>query len=203
MLHMPRFSFKKTLTSEKPDYRDNRMARRIWGLVDIEAAFTLFEYERGCAFANAVHKIKYKGRKDLAEDMGEMMGEVFRDDLAEFGIDMMIPVPLTKERMREREYNQSEWIARGISNITGIPVCTNVLQRAVFNGSQTHLNVKERQQNVENAFQLVEGTPIVNKHVLLIDDVMTTGSTLKACALQLKQVEGVKVSIGTLGITKF
>ncbi len=178
------------------------MARKLWGLVDIQAAFTLFDYEAGGALSNAIHQIKYGGRADLAEEFGEMIGDAFSSFFTDIGIDLLIPVPLSKDRLRQRGYNQSEWLAKGISNVTGIAVNATVLERIAFKESQTKLNAIERQNNVDNAFRLVEGTSIVDKHVLLIDDVMTTGATLKACAMLLEQIEGVRISIATLGVTR-
>ncbi len=179
-----------------------------WGLVDIYGAFTLFDYEAGGILSRVVHDIKYHGRSDLAEQMGVMLGKALSPHLAvqpltTHPIDVIVPVPLTKERFRERGYNQSEHIARGISTVLGIPVCTTALERVTFQGSQTQLNAMERRDNVEHAFRLTDGSAVADKHVLLVDDVMTTGATLKACALLLDSVEGTKVSIITLAVTKY
>lgn len=188
---------------------DNPMARMFWGLFEIERAAAFFYYEPGGIAARLIHHIKYHGREDLALSLGEM----FARKLLEAGpdesdshffddIDVIVPVPLAKERQRQRGYNQSERIARGISDVTGIPLCLSALKRLSFQGSQTQLNVVARRENVERTFTLADETAIAGKHVLLVDDVMTTGATLKACSLQLNIANGVRVSIATLGYTK-
>ena len=112
---------------------------------------------------------------------------------------MLIPVPLSADRQRERGYNQSEIIAKGMAEICGKPVLTNVLERREYRGSQTQKGRWERNENVENAFFLLNGNKIKNSHILLVDDVVTTGATICACAKQLEQVAGVKISVATIG----
>ena len=114
-------------------------------------------------------------------------------------IDALVPVPLTSDRLRERGYNQSHHIALGIGTVTGIPVYPNILERTQFQVSQTHQNLYERRENVRNAFRLADDRSLSGRHVLLVDDVITTGSTLLACATELLKTPGVRVSIATLG----
>ena len=139
---------------------------------------------------------------DIGEDMGRLMaGEM---QLAHFfdGIDMLLPVPLSRKRLRQRGYNQSEQLAIGISDITHLPVVTKALRRTHFRQSQTQLSRRERQENVEDLFELRDGSMLQGKHVLLIDDICTTGATLLACCDALKAVPGIRLSILTFGFTK-
>lgn len=182
--------------------RNNMMARMFWGLVDLERAAALFFYEANSEPAMLIHAMKYHGQRDLAENLGEMLARELQTDDFFNGIDAIVPVPLSADRQRHRGYNQSECLAKGISNVVGIPVMKGVLARKMFKGSQTHLNPIERRRNVEQAFRLVDGTKVEGKHVLLVDDVMTTGSTLLACATALSAVPGIKISVATLGFTK-
>lgn len=182
---------------------DNPMARMFWGLVGMERVVALFYYEAGGELALIVHAMKYYDRADVAETMGMMLAERLSPSGFFEGIDAIVPVPLSEDRLRQRGYNQSECLARGIAQLTGLPVCTNVLGRVSFKGSQTQLNARQRKGNVEHIFHLLDGAADVEgKHVLLVDDVMTTGATLLSCADALKGVNGIKISIATLGFTR-
>ncbi len=116
------------------------------------------------------------------------------------GIDYLVPVPLHWRRLLHRGYNQSERIAQGISDITGIPVLGDVVSRVRNNQTQTHLNRQEREKNVENIFRAQHTERLRNKHLLIIDDVMTTGSTIISCGREITQAEPtVTLSVLTLG----
>jgi ComF family protein len=115
---------------------------------------------------------------------------------------VLLPVPLSRKRLRQRGYNQSEQLARGISDITHLPVITKVLKRKHFRQSQTQLNRLGRQENVADMFELRDGSMLEGRHVLLIDDVCTTGATLLACMDALKGIPGIRFSVLTLGFTK-
>ncbi|HYQ59030.1 MAG TPA: phosphoribosyltransferase family protein, partial [Draconibacterium sp.] len=110
----------------------------------------------------------------------------------------LIPVPLHRRKEKKRGFNQSEWIARGIAEVLKKPVDNETLYRRVFTSTQTKRNRFERWQNVENVFGLNNSKILENKHILLVDDVVTTGATLEACALHLLKLPGTKVSIATL-----
>ena len=118
------------------------------------------------------------------------------------GIDVLLPVPLSRKRKRQRGYNQSEMLARGISEVTGLPIVTKAVRRLNFQRSQTSLTRQERRENVEGTFVLQRPELIENKHVLLIDDICTTGATIVACGEAIKAVKGIHVSVLTLGFTK-
>lgn len=119
------------------------------------------------------------------------------------GVDCLIPVPLHPERLRKRGYNQSEWLARGIASRNGIPVCTDVLYRLRNNQTQTHKTAFERRTNTEGLFGLTpQSDRLIHRHVMLIDDVLTTGATLEACGEALSAIEGIRISILTLAWTR-
>jgi ComF family protein len=204
--------FRMPLTYFWDSPEDNKMARLLWGRMNLERAAALCYYGSETRVARIVHHLKYYGRKDLAVEMGKLMGrkmgehDFFRD------MDAIIPVPLAKKRQRSRGYNQSQMIAEGLHAVTGLPVCNHVLERTEFSASQTHLNVFERHENVAKSFRLqdklmeadwnCEGMNLKGKHLLLVDDVMTTGSTIIACATQLQCIPDVKISVLTIGFTK-
>ena len=195
LLHLPRTTYQFTP-------HDNPMAQLFWHLSPVEKAAALIFYEPHSEVAQLIYDLKYHDRPDIGEDMGRLMaGEM---QLARFfdGIDMLLPVPLSRKRLRQRGYNQSEQLAVGISDVTHLPVVTKALRRTHFHQSQTQLSRRERQENVENLFELRNGSMLQDKHVLLIDDICTTGATLLACCDALKAVHGIRLSVLTFGFTK-
>ena len=194
-LHLPRTAYQFT-----PD--DNPMAQLFWYLAPVERAAALIYYEPHSEMAQMVYQLKYDNRPDIGEDMGRVMGCDMQ--LAGFfdGVDVLLPVPLSRKRFRQRGYNQSEQLALGVSDVTHLPVVTKVLKRKHFRQSQTQLNRRERQENVADMFELRDGSMVEGKHVLLIDDVCTTGATLLACMDALKGIPGIRFSVLTLGFTK-
>lgn len=181
---------------------DNTMAQLFWGLLPVERAAALFFYEPRSEAAELLYRLKYGNRPDIGEDLGRVMAEEMK--IAGFfdGIDVLVPVPLSRKRQWQRGYNQSEMLARGISEVTGIPVVTNAVCREHFRQSQTSLSRRERQENVEGVFVLRRPQLLEDKHVLLIDDICTTGATLLACGTAIQTVRGIRISVLTLGFTK-
>ena len=181
---------------------DNALARLFWGLFPIERAAAWFFYEPNTEIAHMMHEMKYHGRSDLAEELGQLMATTLLPDGFFEDIDGIVPVPLTRRRQWHRGYNQSERVALGISHVTALPIYNKVVERISFQSSQTHLHLSERRANVEHAFRLLQSAGLAGKHLLLVDDVVTTGSTLTACALQLCQIPDVRISVLTLGQAK-
>lgn len=195
LLHLPRTTYQFTP-------HDNPMAQLFWHLSPAEQAAALIFYEPHSEVAQLIYDLKYHDRPDIGEDMGRLMaGEM---QLARFfdGIDVLLPVPLSRKRLRQRGYNQSEQLALGISDVTHLPVITKILRRTHFHQSQTQLSRRERQENVEDMFELHDSSMLQGKHVLLIDDICTTGATLLACCDALKAVPGIRLSVLTFGFTK-
>ena len=195
LFHLPRTDF-----HQKP--LDNPMAQLFWGLAPIEKAAALFYYHPHSETARLVYRLKYNNRPDIGEDMGRVMANELQATDFFSDIDVLLPVPLASKRLRQRGYNQSEQLAIGISDITHLPIVSKALRRKHFQQSQTTLNRWQRQENVTDTFQLKEEHLLQGKHVLLIDDICTTGATLIACANVLKTIEGIRISVLTLGFTK-
>jgi ComF family protein len=195
LFHLPRTDF-----HQKP--LDNPMAQLFWGLAPIEKAAALFYYHPHSETAQLVYRLKYNNRPDIGEDMGRIMANELQATDFFSDIDVLLPVPLASKRLRQRGYNQSEQLAIGISDITHLPIVSKALRRKHFQQSQTTLNRWQRQENVTDTFQLKEEHLLQGKHVLLIDDICTTGATLIACANVLKTIEGIRISVLTLGFTK-
>lgn len=158
-------------------------------------------YVKGGVLQKIIHQIKYKGNYNLAIMMGELCGkELSKNASNKFAdIDYLVPVPLHPERLKERGYNQSLLLAEGISDQTGMEINDGNLIRIINNPSQTKNSRFERWQNTEGIFDIKNKTIYKNKHILLIDDVVTTGSTLEICAKLLLSCKNCRVSIYTLG----
>ena len=181
---------------------DNEMVRLLWGIIKVERGAALFYYTPESDVARVVLAAKYGQNPQLCESLGRMMAEDMMQTGFFDGIDLLVPVPLSRGRKRHRGYNQSEMMACGISGVTHIPVERRAVHRRLFQDSQTTKSRRERRENVRNAFQLVAPERIAGRHLLLIDDVMTTGSTVCSCAAELLKAPDVKISVLTLGFTK-
>lgn len=160
--------------------------------------FVLFYYNKFSPYKNLIYLVKYRSQRELGVYLGRMLGKQM---LGKCEADCIIPVPLHKKREKQRGFNQAREIARGISEVTGIPLRDDVLFRVKNNVSQTGKNAAERLKNVENIFELRNPAAIRGKHILLVDDVITTGATLGACLQKLALVPGVRFSLGCLAQT--
>lgn len=147
-----------------------------------------------------VFTLKYGGRAETAVEVGRLMGEALLPTDFFEGITAVVPVPLAPGRERRRGYNQSERLARGIALATGLKLETDVVRRTVENPSQTRLRYEERRENVADIFTLHDDGPIENRHILLVDDILTTGATLLSCGRELSKARGVRISILTLAL---
>lgn len=178
---------------------DNKLVRLFWGRIPIEKGTAFFFYKAHSDTSRLIYQLKYGHHPEIGECLGrivaaELAQEAFFDEIT-----AVVPVPLARQRERERGYNQSREIARGISAETGLPVLDKVIERISFHGSQTQKGRWERNENVEKAFRLLDASPLNNQHILLIDDVITSGATLVAAAKEVLKGENTKVSVLSLG----
>ena len=173
---------------------NNEVAQMFWGRVHIQYATAFLFFQKGGQVQTMLHKLKYKNQKEIGIGIGKLIGlELKNTQLSE--IDLIVPVPLHKSKYRKRGYNQSELIAIGLAESMGKPVETKILYRAIANPTQTRKHRYERWTNVEGIFAIKNSERIVNKHILLVDDIITTGATIEASASALLNLENVKVSI--------
>lgn len=179
---------------------NNPIEKRFWGKVDIVRGTSFFFFQKGSPFQKLLHALKYKGNKEI----GEVLGKYAAADLSEStdfeSVDVIIPVPLHKKKFAKRGYNQSEWIGKGLSLVLDKPQDTKTLIRIKENTTQTKKSVYERFENTEGIFDVTDKESLEGKHILLIDDVLTTGSTLEACIRALSKIKNVKISIFTLAV---
>ena len=194
-LHLPRTDFHQ-------DPYENEMAKLFWHQIPVERATALLYYESHAETANILYELKYKGHPEVGEVMGRLMAKELQPSGFFDGIDGIVPIPLAKKRQRQRGYNQSLEIARGISAITSLPIYNKVVRRKAFEGSQTNKGRWERNENVEGVFELKDASAIQGKHLLMVDDVVTTGATVIACVQELCKADNVKVSVIALGFAK-
>lgn len=194
-LHLPRTGFQLTPL-------DNIMARMFWGRIPVERVAACFYYEAGSEVADILYGLKYHGEAETGVVMGRMMAREFLPTGFFDGIDVIVPVPLARKRERERGYNQSYMLAKGISEATGLPVAKRAVSRLRFEKSQTTMGRWDRLDNVENVFRLDDANAISGRHVLIVDDVVTTGATITACAGELLKAGGVTISVLSLSLAK-
>ena len=194
-LHLPRTYFWQ-------DAYDNEMARLFWIQLPVERAAAWMFYQPHSQAGNMIYDLKYRSHPETGEMIGRMMAEEMMADGFFEGIDLIVPVPLARKRQRQRGYNQSMEIAKGISQVTRIPIAGDVVRRNSFSESQTRKNRQGRQENVEGAFELVNAEKVSGKHLLIVDDIVTTGATIIACGKELAKARDVKVSIASIGMTK-
>jgi ComF family protein len=178
----------------------NPVEQLFWGRCRIEKAAAFSFYNRDSRIRKLVHNLKYKGIKDIGFDLGKIYGVSLTGSDFLKGIDIIIPVPLHPSKKRVRGFNQSDIIAEGLSDATGLPVDYKSLQRVAKTETQTRRSRYERWVNVEGIFSITDSSNIRGKHVLLVDDVITTGSTIESCVNELLKEEGVKVSVAALAV---
>ncbi len=177
---------------------ENDIALLFAGRIKIEKATALFHFYKGSRFRKLLHGLKYKSKPQIGILLGKELGAEMHSSGNFQDIDYIIPVPLHPKRQKQRGYNQSEMIGEGISKVTNIPMLTDVLLRNLETVTQTKMTREERWKNVSGKFIISNPEKIENKHLLLIDDVVTTGATLEACGEILLNINGVKLSIAVL-----
>jgi ComF family protein len=178
---------------------NNPVAQLLWGRCLVEKAAAFSFYNKGSRIRNLIHNLKYKGIKEIGYELGRIYGLSLKSSGFTEDIDMIIPVPLHPVKQRKRGFNQSETISSGIADATGLTVDTDSLVRVSVTATQTKRSRYDRWTNVEGVFQVLDPIKIKGKHVLIVDDVITTGSTVESCINELLKVEGVKVSVVALG----
>lgn len=187
MTHMPQTHFHKD--AENPVYKI------FWGRVQIEFASAFLFFSAGGMVQQMIHKLKYKGRTDVGIFLGQMYGAELNKAPFFAGIDVIVPVPLHEKKLKKRGYNQSEMITQGLGEAMQKPVNTNGFIRKKNTSTQTKKGRYKRWENVGGIFGVASPEVFENKHVLLVDDVITTGATIEACAEEILKCPGAKVSV--------
>ena len=178
---------------------DNPVSQLFWGRTKVEYATGFFTFSKGSKYQGMMHKFKYHGNKEIGYVLGKSFGNQLRNSVFN-QIDVIIPVPLHKSKLKKRGFNQSEWIAKGLSETLQKPLDVKSVIRSIATETQTRKSRFERWKNVENIFKIANENALKGNHVLLVDDVVTTGSTLEACVNAILEIENTKVSIATLAV---
>lgn len=179
---------------------DNKTAKKLWGRVQFNAAMSMLHFRKGGRVQNIIHHLKYRNNRGIGLTLGRMMGEKMQQSVAFQGIELVIPIPLHKKRERTRGYNQSQAIAEGIAAVLQVPVIHTAILRTVATSSQTNKNRFTRFENMKDVFKVAKAAELKGRHVLLVDDVLTTGATIESCAGELNKCGIKTLSIATAAL---
>jgi ComF family protein len=188
-------------TLPKTDFHlkeDNLVAKIFWGRANIHAATAYYYFHKGDKVQHLIHQLKYKGARKVGIFIGEQMGYELKNNTPFSSVDIIVPVPLHPKKEKKRGYNQSAMFGLGLSKGLHKPMNTKILHRRKFTETQTRKTRSERWENVESVFSVQTPEVYAGKHILLVDDVITTGSTLEACIHALETIPNVKISIAAL-----
>ncbi|MCB0775910.1 MAG: ComF family protein [Chitinophagaceae bacterium] len=178
-------------------HRGNPVEKMFWGRMNIEAGSGQFYFTKESLLQHLLHQFKYKGNRDLGLQLGRIMGEQLKKT-ERFNADALVPLPLFPAKEKRRGYNQAKILCDGISEVLHIPVLNNAISRPHHTETQTKKGRVERWRNIEGKFLVTDKDAVRNKHLLLIDDVITTGATIEACGSALLTEENVRLSIVSL-----
>lgn len=171
------------------------------GRLKLEKATAFLKFEKDGRIQQLLHALKYKGVSNVGIGLGELAAqELFAQSFFK-DIDLLLPIPIHRKKQQKRGYNQSHYIAQGIANITGLNIDQTSIVKQIHTKSQTKKSRFERHKNVISSFKLMSKQNLKNKHILLVDDVITTGSTIEACGNELKNIPGVQLSLLTIAYT--
>lgn len=184
------------------DFKDNKIKSAFSGRIPIEKAASFFFYRKKGKTKKLIHQLKYKGNQEVGNLIGNWFGYQLHQSQEFTNLDYIIPVPLHKKKLKKRGYNQLTTFGMALSKHLNTEYLPNILIKTSRTKTQTFKQRFERFSNNETKFQLTNFTLLKNKHVLLIDDVITTGATLEACCKELLKSDNIKISIATMAYTE-
>jgi ComF family protein len=190
LFHLPKTNFH--LEEENP------VSRLFWGKVNVHSAASFYYFSKGGKVQKLMHNLKYKGHMEIGVFLGKQYGKQLIASPLFNTVDYLVPVPMHRKKQKARGYNQSELIAVGLSESMNVPVDLKTLLKITKTESQTRKSRFSRWENVKEVFELRNADHFANKHILLVDDVITTGATLEGCIVQLSKVQGIRVSVASI-----
>ncbi|HNS16203.1 MAG TPA: phosphoribosyltransferase family protein [Bacteroidales bacterium] len=190
LLHLPRTYFSRE--------RDNPVSQVFWGKLEVYSATALFLFKKGSGVQHLLHQLKYKGNREVGIYLGALLGDELLESELFNTVEAVVPVPLHPRKKRKRGYNQSEVVAEGICRSLTACLDTRTLVRVQYSETQTKKSRYKRWENVRDIFTVTSDTHLAGKHVLLVDDVLTTGSTMEACAGALLKIPQLILSIACI-----
>ncbi len=179
-------------------HANNPVEKIFWGRLSLLSATAQYYFTKESLMQHLMHQLKYKGNKELGKQLGRLMGIDLKQTNRFNNIDALIPLPLFPVKEKRRGYNQATILCEGIAEVMNIEILRDIIVRIQPTETQTKKGRIERWQNMEEKFELSKPEKIQHKHVLLVDDVVTTGATLEACGQELIQASNTKLSIATL-----
>lgn len=179
-------------------YGNNPIEKTFWGRLPLKHASAQYYFTKESLIQRLMHSFKYKANKELGTFLGNLIGHQLMQSNRFQYVDALVPLPLYPSKERKRGFNQAVVLCEGMAAVMQKPVLANVVKRNQFTETQTKKNRIERWENMEGRFELVNEAPMEGKHILLVDDVMTTGATLEACGRELLKTKDVRLSITTL-----
>jgi ComF family protein len=176
----------------------NPIEKIFYGRLNVEEATAGYYFSKSSVLQRLIHQLKYNGNVEVGHQLGQWLGLQLQKSNRFNPVDALIPLPLYPSKEKKRGYNQATILCEGISDVMNIPILNNIVLRKRYTDTQTKKGRTERLKNVDGSFELSDPAILQNKHVLLVDDVITTGATLEACGLVIKETTNVKLSVATL-----
>ncbi len=177
---------------------ENPVAKQFWGRVPLESAAALYLFSKGSRVQRLIHQLKYKGWQEVGLKLGNIYGPSLLKAEKFAGINYIVPIPLHPSKQKKRGFNQSSLFAQGLAESMNVPWSEMAVIRNTHNSTQTKKGRFDRWRNVERIFTIANPDALRNRHVLLVDDVITTGSTIEACAQEILRLDKTKVSVASI-----
>lgn len=177
---------------------NNPVEKLFWGRLQLANASSHLYFTKESLVQHLMYQLKYRGNKDIGFQLGRLMGNALKNAVRFNEIEALVPLPLFPSKEKKRGYNQATILCQGMAEVLSLPVLTSVITRPQHSETQTKKGRIERWKNIEGKFQVIDSSAIQNKHILLVDDVVTTGATLEACGSEILAADNVKLSIATL-----
>jgi ComF family protein len=184
--------------TEFEKHANNPVEKMLSGRLLFDKATAQFYFTKESLIQTLMHAFKYRGNKNLGHQLGVLMGNQLKESNRFDNIEALVPLPLFESKERKRGYNQSTILCKGISEVTNLPVIEDAVIKPQHTDTQTKKNRVDRWKNIEGKFQLIDDSKLRGKHILLVDDVITTGATIEACATALLKADNVFLSIASL-----
>ena len=190
LLHLPETDYHKT--------PENPLHQIFWGKIPVVNASAMFFFKKGGSVQQLIHEFKYRGHHEIGTYLGNKYGYKLKAEEGYADIAKVIPIPLHPKKLRKRGFNQAEIFASGMAETMHADLDTHSVKRVISTSTQTKKSRYKRWENVSGIFEITDPAGLVNKHILLVDDVITTGSTMEACLQQLHTIEGIKLSVASI-----